>query len=87
MRPLGRKIEAINKIPVPTTQKLLLGFLGALNYFRSSLSGLVINGKYNNAANILQPLYSVATTTIPSAKFGEIWDNSPYLQESFRPQN
>ena len=84
--PLDRKVEAIANIPTPTTQKELLGFLGALNYFRPSLSGLVINGVYNNTANILQPLYSVATIAIPNAKgkFEEIWKNSPVLQQAFQ---
>ena len=46
IRPLKRKTSAIQKIPPPTTQKEMLHFLGALNYFRTSLSGLVKNGKY-----------------------------------------
>ena len=81
--PLPRKVEAISKIPVPTSQKMLLGFLGALNYFRPSLKGMVINGVYQNTANILQPLYSVATTAIPNGKFTEVWNNSPVLQQAF----
>ena len=84
IRPLSRKIEAVTKIPPPTSQKELLHFLGALNYFRSSLRGFVKNGKYNNAANLLQPLYSVGTVKIPTKqKFQEIWSRSPYLQEAF----
>ena len=59
-------------------------FLGALNYFRSSLSGFEIDGKYHNAANLLQPLYSAATIVIPSKKhFSQIWENSPCLQQAF----
>ena len=80
---LKRKTEAIDKIPPPTTQKLLLQFLGALNYFRSSLSGLVKNNKYQNAANLLQPLYSAATVPIPAGKFKAVWDNSPIIQQAF----
>ena len=83
IRPLKRKVEAISKIPVPKTQKSLLQFLGALNYFRASLSGFVKNGKYQNAANLLQPLYSAATVPIKAQKFEEIWNNSPILQEAF----
>ena len=82
--PLDRKVEAIQRIPEPTTQKEMLGFLGALNYFRSSLSGLYKNGKYHNAANVLQPLYQVGTSAIPAKKFQEVWKNSPCLQEAFR---
>ena len=81
--PQKRKVEAIQKIQPPTSQKLLLQFLGALNYFRSSLSGLMKNGKYNNAANLLQPLYSAATVPIPAQKFVEVWKNSPCLQNAF----
>ena len=83
IRPLKRKTEAITRIPAPTTQKQLLQFLGALNYFRSSLSGIRRNGKYSNAANLLQPLYSAATVPVPPGKFQEIWQNSPCLQQAF----
>ena len=83
IRPLRRKTEAIDKIPAPTTQKKLLQFLGALNYFRSSLSGLKKDGKYQNAANLLQPLYSAATVPIPAGKFQAVWDNSPIIQQAF----
>ena len=83
IRPLKRKTEAINRIPPPATQKQLLQFLGALNYFRSCLSGLQKDGKYKNAASLLQPLYSAATVSIPAGKFPEIWSNSPILQEAF----
>ena len=51
LRPLKPKIEAIQKIPPPTTQKELLQFLGALNYFRANLKGLVKDGKFHNTAN------------------------------------
>ena len=83
IRPLSKKVEAIAKIPVPTTQKSLLHFLGALNYFRSSLSGLMKNGNYHNAARLLQPLYSAATVSLQAKKFEEVWLNSPVLQQSF----
>ena len=58
-------------------------FLGALNYFRSSLSGLVKNHKYQNAANLLQPLYSAATVPITAGKFVEVWEHSPVLKQAF----
>ena len=83
--PLKSKVEAVTKIPPPTNQKELLGFLGALNYFRSSLSGLKKDGKYHNAANLLQPLYSAATTVLPTKKhFQQVWDNSPILKSAFQ---
>ena len=81
--PLKKKVEAIDRIPTPTTQKSLLHFLGALNYFRTSLSGLVKNGKYYNAANLLQPLYSVATVPLKANKFEEVWNNAPCLIQAF----
>merc|ERR1712055_1014621 len=35
--PLQRKVDAIAKFPPPQKQKHLLGFLGALNYYRHTL--------------------------------------------------
>ena len=32
--PLPNKVEAINKIAVPTTKKLLQSFIGLINYYR-----------------------------------------------------
>ena len=46
IRPLKTKVEAVDRIPPPNTQKELLQFLGALNYFRASLRGMVKNNKY-----------------------------------------
>ena len=82
IRPLKRKTDAIDKIPPPSTQKQLLQFLGALNYFRSSLSGLVKSGEYQNAANLLQPLYSAATVPLPAGKF-KVWEANPILRQAF----
>ena len=84
IKPQSHKVQAVNKIPSPSTQKHLLQFLGALNYFRSSLRGLKKNGRFQNAANLLQPLYSAATISITNKnRFKEIWDNSPILKEAF----
>ena len=84
IRPMKKKVAAIERIPTPQSQKSLLQYLGALNYFRASLSGLIKNGTYHNAANLLQPLYSAATVKIPTAaKFIEVWNSSPVLQEAF----
>ena len=47
------------------------------------MSGLVKGGKYRNAANLLQPLYSAATVPMKSNKFQEVWDNSPILRQAF----
>ena len=85
IRPLKKKVAAIEQIPPPKSQKELLHYLGALNYFRSSLSGLIKNGKYHNAANILQPLYSAATTNIATKdQFVKVWENSACLQQAFQ---
>ena len=85
IKPLSRKIQAIVSIPEPTTQKELLAFLGGLNYFRSSLQGLVKNNKFYKTASLLQPLYAVATTKLQSkSKFQEVWKHSPHLKSAFQ---
>merc|ERR1712242_454197 len=72
--PQNRKISAILNLPDPTTQKELLRLLGAINYFRPCLKGLKKGKTYHNTAELLQPLYAVATTTLKSKnKFSEIW--------------
>ena len=77
IKPLSRKISAIQNIPEPKTQKELLAFLGGLNYFRTSLKGIVTNGKFQNTASILQPLYVAATTFLPSKqRFEDIWNHN-----------
>ena len=55
--PLPKKLKAIIEYPSPTKAKELLGFLGALNYYRKTLPK--IDGK--RPAEILQPLYEAAT--------------------------
>ena len=40
IQPLARKISAIKDLPPPKGQKQLLHYLGAINYFRSSLDHL-----------------------------------------------
>ena len=59
--PLEKKVQAIQNYPAPTKQKELLAFLGCLNYFRPCLGPLKINGAWKNCAEILQPLYQIAT--------------------------
>ena len=68
--PLEKKLTAITAFPTPTKAKHLLGYLGALNYYRRCLPH--INGK--SPAEILQPLYTAATTKLPpSKKFTQYW--------------
>ena len=68
--PLPKKVEAIRAFPAPRTQKDLLGFLGALNYYRRCLPS--IEGK--KPADILQPLYTAATKKIPGKTFKTMWE-------------
>ena len=59
--PIPRKLEAIARFPAPQKQKQLLGFLGAINYYRRCLGNLA----GESPATILQPLYAVATQKLP----------------------
>ena len=67
--PLPRKVKAIKEFPTPTSAKALLGFLGAINYYRRCLRKL----KNKSAAEILQPLYTAATRKEPGVAFTTIW--------------
>ena len=73
IKPLPKKVEAIVGFPRPPKQKHLLGFLGALNYYRRSLP--MVNGK--TAAEILQPLYTAATIKLPpKMTFERYWSEN-----------
>ena len=71
VRPLEYKLEAIDKFEKPATQKLLLRFLGMLNFYRKAIPNLQKDGKSVTPAAILQPLYTAAgtaaATTAPAA--------------------
>ena len=67
--PLPKKVQSIVQFPVPEKPKMLLAFLGCLNYYRRSLPKL--NGK--SAAELLQPLYAAATAKNPGMKFVTMW--------------
>ena len=68
----------------PASQKDLLHFLGALNYYRTSLRGISSNGSYRNPAEILQILFNLATCKIPpKTKFKDIWVQDSRIQEAF----
>ena len=88
IRPIEKKILAVSNFPEPEKQKQLLGFLGALNYYRASLPSLdplSPGAKPRTPAEILDPLYKAATCEIPKkSSFKTIWDNSKNLQESFK---
>ena len=87
IKPLERKIDGIRDLPTPTKQKELLHYLGAVNYFRSSLGYLPPEEEgqaRRSAAEILQPLYAIGTDKLPpKVKFSQIWDNSPALKNAF----
>ena len=87
LRPIEKKIEAIQNFPKPKKQKDLLGFLGALNYYRSSLPSLPPkdkNSKARTPAEILDPLYKLATCDLPKkSSFEDVWENSENLKAAF----
>ena len=59
-------------------------FLGALNYFRTSLKGVKKGGVIKSAAEVLQPLYALGTDKLPKGKFEEVWENSRAVQVAFQ---
>ena len=86
--PIPKKVDAIQNFPTPTKQKQLLGFLGALNYYRASLPSLPpdeIHPKPRTPAQILDPLYKLATCELPrKSKFEEVWNSSKNVQKAFQ---
>ena len=67
--PLKRKIDSITSFPSPQKQKHLMGFLGAINYYRRSLPHL----NKESPAVVLQPLYELATRKITKSSFLDTW--------------
>ena len=93
LAPIPKKIDALQKFPPPTKQKELLAFLGALNYYRSSLPRLSPEESAGDQvsdrtpAAILDPLYKLVATCKLQKKKGEyekIWSSSQVIQESFQ---
>ena len=78
IQPLPRKVDAIVKFPTPTKPRALLGYLGALNYYRRCLPS--VDGQL--PAQVLQPLYLAATSKTPKVKFTETWKTMG-LQKNF----
>ena len=76
--PLAKKLTAIAKYPPPQKPKQLLGFLGAINYYRRCMSK--VNGKH--PAQILQALYDCATKKTPGKSFTTVWHENG-LQKNF----
>ena len=86
IRPIERKTEAIQNYPIPEKPKQLLAFLGALNYYRASLPNLPPDDKHGYArtpAEVLAPLYQVATADIRPTDFKKVWAGNPNLSTSF----
>ena len=84
--PIEKKTEAIQNYPIPEKPKQLLAFLGALNYYRASLPNLPPNKTYNYArtpAEVLAPLYHIATADIKPTEFKKVWEGNPGLLHSF----
>ena len=73
---------------MPSKQKQLLGFLGALNYYQTSLPSLPPDGihpKPRIPAQILDPLYKLATCELPKkTKFEDVWNSSENIKKSFQ---
>ena len=83
--PLKKKVTPIVNFPRPTTQKQLLHFLGALGYFRTSLKGIKRGGEYRNPAEILQVLFGLATTKLPTkTKLDKYWEQNPRIEQAFQ---
>ena len=85
IRPLSKKVEAIKKFPIPTKQKELLHYLGAINYFRASLGQLSTEdgGKPKSVTEILMPLYSLGTCNIAKGtSITDIWKHSPKIRKA-----
>ena len=83
--PLQKKLDCLRNFKNPQTQKDVLHFCGAINYFRTSLKGIKLpNGKYKSAAAVLQPLYAIGTDTLQKkSDFPAIWENSKNLKNAF----
>ena len=93
--PIKKKITALENFPQPSKQKELLGFLGALNYYRSCLPRLSPEESSNpgsvsssrSPAAILDPLYKLATCNIKKTKgntFMDIWNKNTIIQDAFK---
>ena len=69
--PIKKKVDALKNFPPPTKQKELLAFLGALNYYRSSLPRLKPHESVDKSmperspAAVLDPLYCDIFQTKP----------------------
>ena len=95
LTPMAKKVEALQSFPPPQKQKDVLAFLGALNYYRSSLPRLSPEDSVTptsvtrSPAEVLDPLYKLATCTIEKKKdqFKKIWEANTNLQNAFQTKS
>ena len=77
--PLLRKVQAITEIPPPQKPKELLSYLGMINFYRHTFKKLPPTNTCpypRTTAEILQCLYTLATSKITAKKFQEMWKNN-----------
>ena len=93
LTPIKKKVDALQNFPAPTKQKEVLAFLGALNYYRSSLPKLSASESADKSvqetrspAAVLDPLYKLATCKIEKKKdqFQKIWNSSEKVRNAFQ---
>ena len=84
--PIKKKVTAIENFPVPIKQKQLLAFLGSLNFYRASLPKTEPSEEYPQPrapAEVLDPLYKLATAKITNSSFKKEWDSNKKFQSAF----
>ena len=81
VKPMERKVEAITQFPPPTRAKALLGYLGAVNYYRRCLPS--IGGE--SPASVLQPLYDLATAKSQARRSRPCGRRGDFLRTSTSP--
>ena len=84
IKPIQKKVAGIVNFPEPVKQKQLQAFLGALNYYRSSLPPLVDSGgRSRTPAEVLDALYKLATADLKKGSFTSIWGSNKNIQQAF----
>ena len=81
--PLAKKVEAITAFPPQKTPKDLLGFLGALNYYRRSLGK--VNGK--SPAEVLKPLYEATAKNASESHLSKFGQKKAFSTTTMKPKH